>query len=133
MITDTQLAALESAAKAWEHRPEMRCQIAMAEIYFAAGLLPRMEIPTGPRDWARAQGRDMIAPWVESCGYFEMVNAPALPGDLLGFRLGHTLHHVAILLSSGRMVHVYGVHGVLIAPCIPTPWAQRLAKIWRLK
>jgi cell wall-associated NlpC family hydrolase len=133
MITPEQLVAMEAAAKAWEHRPEMRCQVAMAEIYFAANLLPRFEVPTGSRDWARAQGRELIIPWVEGCGYFLAVPAPALPGDLLGFRLGHTMHHVAILLGGGRMAHVFGVHGVLIAPCIPEPWAKRLEKIWRLK
>lgn len=133
MITETQLAALEAAALAAQGRPEIRCQIAMAEIYFAADLLPRLEIPTGSRDWARSQGRSLIAPWVEACGYFDPVPAPALPGDLLGFRLGHTLHHVAIQLSGGRLVHVFGGHGVMIAPCIPDAWARRLEKIWRLK
>ena len=133
MIAPEQLAALEYAARAWEHRPEMRCQVAMGEIYFAAGLLPRFEIPEGSRDWARAQAREVIIPGVESCGYFVEVDPPAQAGDLLGFRLGHTLHHLAILLGGGRMVHVYGTHGVLIAPCVPEPWAKRLAKIWRLK
>ena len=73
----------------------------------------------------------LIGTWVEESGYFETVTEP-LPGDLLGFRLGHTLHHVAIMLTGGRMVHVFGAHGVQIAPCIPTAWAKRLEKIWRL-
>ncbi len=134
MITPEKLLALEAAALEATGRPELRCQIAMADLYKQAGLLPlELEIPTGSRNWARSQGVSLITPFVESCGFFQAVEEPAQPGDLLGFRLGHTLHHVAIQLGGGRMVHVFGEHGVQIAVCIPTPWAQRLAKIWRLK
>lgn len=128
-----QLVALEGAALAAVGRPETRCQMAMADIYKAAGLLPQdLEIPEGNRDWARTQGRSLITPWVEGCGFFVAVEEAPQAGDLLGFRLGHTLHHVALMLSGGRMVHVFGGHGVQIAVCIPTPWAKRLEKIWRL-
>ncbi|HKB57758.1 MAG TPA: NlpC/P60 family protein [Lacunisphaera sp.] len=134
MIPPEKLTLLEAAAIAAAGRPELRCQIAMADIYKAAGLLPmELDIPEGNRNWARAQGRSLITPWVEDCGFFEAAPAPAQPGDLLGFRLGHVLHHVAIQLEGGRMVHVFGEHGVQIAVCIPEPWAKRLEKIWRLK
>jgi cell wall-associated NlpC family hydrolase len=134
MITPEQLAALESAALAARGRQEMRCQIAMADLYKTAGLLPvDLEIPNGSLDWARSEGRSLIAEWVDASGYFLPVDGATAAGDLLGFRLGHTLHHVAIQLGGGRMVHVFGEHGVQIAPCIPTPWAKRIARIWRLK
>lgn len=132
-LTTQQLAALESAAAAAKGRREMRCQLAMADIYKAAGLLPAdLAIPEGERDWARAHGRSLIEPWVDACHHFEPI-AAVEPGALLGFRLGHTMHHVAIALQGGRMVHVFGEHGVQIAPCIPTPWAKRLARMWRLR
>ena len=134
MITPDQLNAIETAAAAAVGGPEMRCQVAMAEIYKEAGLLPSdIEIPNGNRDWARVQGCSLITPWVEGCGHFEEVAAPAQPGDLLGFRLGRILHHVAIQISGGRLVHVFGSHGVQIAACIPAEWEKRLEKIWRLK
>lgn len=132
-MTPEQYNALEAAAHAAEYRRELRCQVAMADIYKAAGLLPiALEIPAGDRAWARAHGRSLIEQWVDTCPHFEAV-AAIEPGALLGFRLGHTLHHVAIALSGGRMVHVFGEHGVRIAPCIPTPWQERLARTWRLK
>ena len=134
MLSPAQLAALESAALAAVGTPEMRCQVAMVDIYKSAGLLPAdFHAPLGDADWARTQERSLIAEGVAGCGYFCEVEAPAQPGDLLGFRLGHTLHHVAISLGGGRMVHVFGAHGVQIAPCIPAPWAKRLEKIWRIK
>ena len=128
-----QLAALEAAALAAVGNRESRCQFGMAGIYQVAGLFPAdLEIPNGSRDWARAQGRSLIEPWVDNCGFFERIEAIE-PGALLGFRLGHTLHHVAIALPGGRMAHVFGGHGVQIAPCIPDAWARRLARIWRLR
>lgn len=128
-----QLAALEAAAAAADGRPEHRCQIGMAGIYKAAGLLPAaLEIPDGDRDWARAQGRSLIEPWVDGCGYFEPI-ATVEPGALIGFRLGHTVHHVAIALEGGRLAHVFGHHGVKIAPCIPAEWAKRIERIWRIR
>lgn len=125
--------ALERAALAAKGRKEMRCQVAMADIYKDAGLLPRaLAIPSGNRDWARAHGRSLITPWVESCGFFAPVDVVE-PGALLGFRLGHSLHHVAIALSRGRMVHVFGEHGVQVAEVMPAQWEKRLEKIWSLK
>ena len=132
-MTSAQLTLLESAALAAVGRRESHCQVAMADIYKAAGLMPSaLEIPSGNRDWARAQGCSLIAPWVDGSGLFEAIEVVE-PGALLGFRLGHTLHHVAIALSGGRMVHVAGEHGIQIAVCIPTPWAQRMDRIWSIK
>lgn len=134
MILPEQLIAIEGAALEAVGRPEMRCQVAMADIYKRAGCLPQdLVIPSGDRDWARAQGVSLISPFVDGCGFFEEVPQPAQAGDLLGFRLGRVLHHVAIQLSGGRMVHVYGGHGVRIAESIPTEWAKRIEKVWRLK
>jgi hypothetical protein len=134
MITAQQLEELEISAWGNRGRPEMRCQVAMADIYKAAGLLPSdLAIPNGPRDWSRAQGSSLIVEWLEQCPHFERVTAgQESPGDLLVFRLGHAPHHVAILLSRGRLVHVFGHHGVQTAPCIPDAWAKRIHSVWRI-
>lgn len=134
MMTPAQLHVLDLAAIAACGRKEMRCQVAMADIYKMAGLLPpELEIPLGPRSAARWANRSQFRDWLEgpAAAYFERVESPAEPGDLLCFRLGHIEHHVAILLPGGRLVHVFGTHGVKIAPCIPTEWAQRIGSIWR--
>ncbi len=133
-MSPDQIHSIEAAALAMVGSPERRCHVAMADIYKAVGLLPQdLEIPTGDYDWAQSQGRSLITPWVESCGFFTPVVAPAQPGDLLGFRLGHALHHVAIQLEGGRLFHVFGEHGPQIAVAVPAQWAKRLEKIWRLK
>lgn len=127
------VAALEQAALDLSGYPEIRCQIAMGELYARAGWLPAdLHIPTGSRDWAKTQGRSLIAEWVDTSGLFAAVPIELIEvGDLLGFRLGHTLHHVAVQLQGGRMAHVFGVHGLQLAPCIPSPWVKRLARAWR--
>ena len=133
MITPEKLLMLETAAQEADGRKELRCQFAMADLYKAADLLPgTLEIPNGPRDWSRSQGQSLIVEWLEKCPQFVKVPAPAEPGDLIVFRLGHTPHHVAIQLGDGRLVHVFGDHGVKTAPCIPTPWAKRIDSIWRI-
>lgn len=129
-----QIIAIEGAALEAVGSPETRCQKAMAAIYRRAGILPSdFEVPDGPRDASRWSAGSLIAEFMAGCPYFEEVKQPIEPGDLIGFRLGHVLHHVAIALSGGRIVHVYGQHGVRIAPCIPSAWAERIEKVWRFR
>lgn len=131
MMPPEQIIAIEGAALEAVGRPEMRCQVAMADIFKRAGVLPQdFVVPDGPRNAAQWRGTSQIAEFMAACPSFEEVGSME-PGDLLGFRLGHTLHHVGILLSGGRLVHVFGTHGVQIAPCIPTEWAKRIEKVWR--
>jgi cell wall-associated NlpC family hydrolase len=132
-MTPEQYNVLEEKATAAVGHPDASCQIAMANIYKAAGLMaPEVAIPDGDRSWAQTQGRSLIAEWVDGSGLFESIDEIE-PGALIGFKLGHTLHHVAIALSGGRMVHVFGVHGVQIAACIPHEWQKRVGRIWRIK
>ena len=136
-MTPSQYNNLEEEAARAVGRAEMRCQFAMADIYKAAGLLPRgVEIPDGPRDLARFSGSGLIVEWLADPGaggaYFDKV-AEAAPGDLLCFQLGRIPHHVAISLVGGRLVHVFGRHGIQIAACIPPEWARRIHSAWRIK
>ncbi len=110
----------------------MACHHLAAEIYFEAGLLPRIGIPNGPSNY-RGHARSLIVEWVESSGYFIAVAGPPEAGDLLGFRIGRTIHHAAIQLSGRRIVHSIKGHGVQIPPAISGVWTKRLDKIWRLK
>ena len=153
MISPTQIAALEAAAQSWVGTPfcegapvkgaGVSCHHLVAEVLFESGLLPRVPVPNGPSNW-RGQDRSLIAEWIEASGICVCIAqaapgslAPvsllgAQPGDILGFRVG-PLHHAAILLSGGRIVHSISGREVGIAPQIPAIWANRLSAIWRLK
>lgn len=51
-------------------------------------------------------------------------------GDLLGFRVGRCVHHLAIVMQGGRLVHAVEGHGVAILSELPVVWRKRLARIW---
>lgn len=135
-LTAEQISAIDAAALAVESRREMRCQIGIADALKLAGLLPKeLAIPEGPRDASRWSGRSLFREWLEGEGsaYFEEVDGSADPGDLVVFRLGHSAHHGGLMLSGGRLLHVFGEHGLRIAPCVPTAWAKRIDSTWRLR
>ncbi|MFA5264974.1 MAG: NlpC/P60 family protein [Opitutaceae bacterium] len=144
MITPEQISALEAAAETWRGTPfcegspvqgaGVSCHHLPAELYFDAGLLTRLPIPNGPSKWTGGQDRSLIVEWVEASGLFiEISGREFLPGDVLGFRLGHCIHHAALALGGGRIVHSVVGHGVSIEPSIPYAWEKRLEKIWRIK
>lgn len=143
MITAAQIAALDVAAESWKGTPfcegspikgaGVSCHHLCAEVLFEAGLIARIPVPNGPSRYSPAEPRSLIAEWVEQSGLFVAVEGPPMPADLLGFRVVNAVHHAAIALGGGRIVHSVMGHGVLIAAVIPAMWAPRLQKIWRLK
>jgi len=67
------------------------------------------------------------SPWFEPARDLARLQA----GDLLGFKVGHCIHHLAVLLAQGRIVSSVETLGVRIAPCIQPVWAKRLVRAWR--
>lgn len=150
MISPDQLAALEAAAESWRKTPfcegtpvkgaGVSCHHLVAEVFFESGILQRVPIPNGPAHWSAANSRSLIREWVEQSGLFFGIMAAtgslariARPGDLLGFRVCNEIHHAAIQLGAGRIVHSVIGHGVQIPPCIPSEWERRLEAVWRPK
>lgn len=54
-------------------------------------------------------------------------------GDLLGFRIGKTVHHLGIALANDRFIHVARGIGVTINQLSDPVWGRRLARVWRPK
>jgi cell wall-associated NlpC family hydrolase len=106
----------------------------MSEVYVAAGWLPAgLEIPSGPTVWARAQERSLMEEWLDNTPFFARTEpAEAAPGDLLGFRLGCCIHHLALMLPGRRYLHAVQGHGARIVEAIPRVWQRRLAAAWRV-
>lgn len=111
------------------------CHKLAANVYFDAGWLPRFELPTAPAGWARAQDRSLMEEWLDSEGlqYFTpmALEVEKLPGDLLGFRIGRCVHHLAVMLPGGRVATALEGVGAVILDAPPKPLAKRLARIWR--
>ncbi len=145
MKTDAQLDALEAAATSWAGTPfcenskvkgaGVSCHYAVWLVYVEALWMPLgINIPTAPPQHCRTRGESLIARWLETDGvsYFRPVKIEEIePGDLLGFKVGHCLHHIAIQLRGGRIFHAVETTGAGIAPSLPKAWAKRLVRAWR--
>ncbi|MBX3747344.1 MAG: hypothetical protein KF833_18700 [Verrucomicrobiae bacterium] len=142
--TQTDLAALRSAAEAWLGTPfadnsavrgaGVCCHLLPVAIYRDAGWLPYIAaVPHGPAGWAAAHGRGIMEPWLDhgpGARWFAPVPC-AQPGDLLGFRVGRCVHHLAVMMPDGGICHAVAQLGVVIAPDIPVIWRRRMLRIWR--
>jgi cell wall-associated NlpC family hydrolase len=108
------------------------CHLLVAELYKAAGL-ELGDVPLGPPGHARSGAPSIMTPWLDDSPHFLRLpdSAPLRPGDLLGFNLGSTLHHLAILLPNDQIVHAVVSLGVSITPRLDSTWASRHAATWR--
>lgn len=147
MKTPEQLAALDAAARSWAGTPFCErsavrgagvcCHRLVIEVLVEAGWLPRIEVPDGSVRWAAANTRSLIAEWFDGPGsqWFDGIEsldwAAVQPGDLLGFRLGRTVHHLVIALPAGRWMHAIEGHGAVIVPEVPPRWRKRAERLWR--
>ena len=142
----SQLDALEAAARGWHGTPfcarsavrgaGVSCHRLVAELYREAGVLPpEVEIPDGSPLWSRAQDRSPMREWLDSgpgARWFTPVTVAGVqPGDLLGFRIGRCVHHLAIALRGDRIVHATEGHGARVVDHIPDTWRRRLVVAWR--
>lgn len=139
---------LEAAAASWVGTPFCEhsavkgagvcCHRAVAEVLMEAGLLPRLALPTAAPGHARANNRGVLDAWLDAEGAQWFMSCPGrvisrtlFPGDVLGFRLGRSVHHVALQLGGERIFHAIQGAGAVIAPSLPPQWAQRLTRIWQ--
>lgn len=52
-------------------------------------------------------------------------------GDLLGFKVGPSIHHLGVALEPGTFVHAAPPAGVQLGYLADPTWAGRLASVWR--
>lgn len=108
------------------------CHLLVADLYKSAGL-DLGEVPHGPPGHARSGAPSIMTPWLNACPRFQLLDPGSQlnPGDLLGFNLGGTLHHLAILLPGDQIVHAINHMGVVITPRLDSTWCSRHAATWR--
>jgi hypothetical protein len=139
---------LQSVAKSWISTPFMpnacikghgvSCQKLAGAIYAESGFLPGFAAPEGPMDWGHANTRSLLAEFMDRHPSFERVERKgfypleAIPGDMLGFKIGGCIQHCGIMTTgSGDFVHCYRAEGVLFSFLREPSYAQRLERIWR--
>jgi hypothetical protein len=127
--TPARIESLEAAARFWIGTPfransavvgpggVVSCHNLVAELYFLSGYLTRFLVPTGdPRSLVHGHPDAMLTRFEAVIGSrFFSVDIPE-PGDTLFLRHGRTVHHLAVMLTAGRCVHVLRSSGVIITP-----------------
>jgi cell wall-associated NlpC family hydrolase len=141
-----QIERLEAAAADWNGTPfcersavkgaGVSCHMLAFVVYRDAGWLPEMEIPQAPVGWSRSQNRSLMEEWLDEghgrTWFRSVASMDSLePGDLLGFKIGHVVHHLGVMLSNGRIVSSVERLGVRISPCMQPVWRKRMVRVWR--
>lgn len=132
--------ALHSSALSWIGTPfyanssekgrGVSCQKLVAAIYRESGFA-EIDVPNVPMSHARfSRGESLVEKFIAKREDFFIVEAPEV-GDLIGFRLGKTIHHLGICLGTGEFVHALHGAGVTISQFSDPTWMTRLARIWR--
>jgi cell wall-associated NlpC family hydrolase len=139
------IAALRAVAARWRGTPFLcnsntpgpnggvSCQKLAAEIYREAGFMD-VAVPAAPMAHARFSRISLLERWID--GRPEMLSLDMAtrpwprPGDLLGFRIGHVVHHLGIMLNQGEFVHVLDRMGCRFCPLSDPTFSGRLARIW---
>jgi cell wall-associated NlpC family hydrolase len=141
--TPERLEILESEAISWVGTPfspnscskkfGASCAKLCGALYTAAGF-DGIEVPDGQTSHARFNSTSIITPYFDGNDRFEAVRIEdRLPGDVLGFTIGRSIHHMGVLLGGGRFVHSCDHIGVVISSEMDATWISRLARIWRPK
>jgi hypothetical protein len=83
-----------------------------AEVYSAAGVIPRLDVEHYPIDWHLHRDEERYLRYVEQ--YAHLTSTP-LSGDLAVYRWGRCFAHGAIVLEWPRIVHAVVNEGVTLA------------------
>lgn len=107
------------------------CHLLVAALYGRAGI-DLGPVPKGPPGHARYNRESLMEPWIDACPHFRRRADTNVvePGALTGYRIGHAIHHLAVVLPGNQIVHALDGIGVVITPLKDQTWASRLAAVW---
>jgi len=139
--SELQMDALEAAATSWVGTPWCDgsatkglgacCHKLIGSVYFEAGWLPAFDFPEGAAAQSRGNDRPIMMEWFTGPGanWFKEVETPE-PGDTLLIRVGHSPHHLGLMLRDWRVLHVTYTQGVRIIDNAGQ-WLRLLANTFR--
>jgi cell wall-associated NlpC family hydrolase len=99
------------------------CLMLLAEVYEAAGVIPRVEVPFYPPDWHLHRDAERYLDGV--MGYAREIAGPPGIGDVAIFRFGRCFAHGAIVTQWPRLIHAYVGAGVILGDAAAAPLAGR--------
>lgn len=137
------LALLEAAARSWVGTPfrantrikgaGVSCHLVVVAILVECGAIVERDWPLGSPWHCHAQRSELMVPQIAELPEFRLVvDQGPQPGDMLGFRLGGAVHHLALALGNGLIVHAVRHYGVCLDTLADSTWSGRLEKVWEV-
>lgn len=115
-------------------RGGVSCQKLVGSVYREVGYVD-VEIPDVPMSHARFALTSLVEEFLARHPQMVRIEPREVgqeqPGDLLGFRLHRTIHHLGLCVAPGLFVHAIEPIGVTRCALADPTWGRRLAAIWR--
>ena len=108
------------------------CQKLASALYEESGF-GRIEVPEVAMSHARFSMVSLMEAWMDGRPEFKAILdlSDWEPGDLLGFRIHRTIHHMGVLLSRGVFIHALDGVGTVYNELSDPTWGSRLGRVWR--
>jgi cell wall-associated NlpC family hydrolase len=108
------------------------CQKLASEIYRRCGCCA-VDVPEVPMAHAKFSKESLLIPFMDALPMVVRQDIKHLAaGDTIGFEIGNTVHHVAIMLDSRQFVHCMSGIGATIGTLNDPTWSSRLRVAWRI-
>ena len=108
------------------------CQKLASALYEESGF-GRIEVPEVAMSHARFSRVSLMEAWMDGRPDFQALLGLSHrgAGDLLGFRIHKTIHHMGVLLANGVFIHALDGVGTAYNELSDPTWGGRLGAIWR--
>ena len=108
------------------------CQKLCAELYKSSGF-GELEVPDVAMTPGRLREKGQVEEFMEGHPEFVRIEGTTdtRTGDLLGFRIGHSIHHLGVCMHTGTFIHSAPPSGVQLGYLADPTWDSRLAAVWR--
>src|SRR5262245_52340350 len=104
------------------------CLMLLAEVFEAAGVIPRVEVPFYPRDWHLHRDAERYLNGL-MC-YASEITGPPQPGDIALFKFGRCFAHGVIVVSWPRLIHAWWNTGAIYGDADQPPLIDRPVRIF---
>jgi cell wall-associated NlpC family hydrolase len=114
-------------------------------IVVKVGLTEPFEFPKTPMDFSMHQERSIVLEFLRGeaddpqsatlARIFEQLGpeGPVMPGDLLAFKIGRAVHHLAIAIDDVQFIHCFRGIGTVYGNLSDSTYASRLHSIFRAR
>ncbi len=102
------------------------CSMLLAEVYHAAGLMPKIVVKPYPHDWHLHRSRELYIE--ELLEHATEVEGPPQVGDIALFQFGRTFSHGAIVEEWPVVIHSYLGLGVVRENVEQATWLKYIGE-----